>query len=225
MPSLNFAFQNSRERRVSVQRRFSVLCCWTCVSPAAPWNSLPVWAAMSLLNLILTCVCLNQFLSLLWVPNLEYRIALQIPSERIQNGLWSGYLFCLICHCVSMLTLPLLLLCNQLLWKQYIVPKVSLEKCSPTMHSLDESSFSSIVFKALHSVHRASIRCALLKPSSDYQFPCVVPQALHVHWNTTRSSNLSRFSGRHAWERLPRSRSGVYSAYGSSVSHSSKRRR
>lgn len=120
---------------------------------------------------------------------------------------------------LGFLTLPLLLPCNQLLWKQYIVPKVSLEKSSPMMHPLDKSSFSQ------HSVHKASARCAHLQLSSNYQFPCIVPQALHVHWNTTRSSHLSRLSGRHAWERLPRSRSGVYSAYGSSVPHSSKRRR
>lgn len=65
------------------------------------------------------------------------------------------------CYCVSMLALPLLR-------KQYIVPKVSLEKCSPTMHLLDKCSFSKVVFKALCSVHRASGRCAHLKASSDY---------------------------------------------------------
>lgn len=225
MPSPNSALQNSRERRFSVQREFSVLSCLTCVSPAAPWNSLPVWTTMFLLQLDFNMWVFKSISKSLRVPNLEYRIALLIPSESIPNGLWSAHLLCLICHCVSMLTLPLLLPCNQLLWKQYIVLKVSLEKCSPTMHPLDKSSFSNIVFKAVYSVHRTSARCAHLKPASDYQFPCIVPQALHVHWNTTRSSHLSRLSGRHAWERLPGSRSGVYSAYGPSVPHSSKRRR
>lgn len=207
-----------------MQRRLSTLSCLTWVSAAAPWKSFPVWAATFLLQFAFNMWVFNSISKSLSIPNLGYSRVSLIPSESIQNELWSGCLFCLICHFVFTLILPLLLPCNQLLWKQYIVPRVSLEKHSPTMHPQINPVLATWCLKH-YSLLRASARGTHLEPAQDYWFLSILSQALHVHWNATWSSHLSRLSGWHARERLPRSRSGVYPAYGSSVPHSSKRRR